>query len=86
LALTAQNVTGVDRRRLYAAMGRRALRQPLSFILPVSAQAGASPRPRFPRPANRVRIEPTLGSFHFLFYRFHPRVRTTGLPRRACHP
>ncbi len=35
LALTAQNVTGVDRRRLYAAMGRRALRQPLSFFLPV---------------------------------------------------
>ncbi len=48
LALTAQNVTGVDRRRLYAAMGRRALRQPLSFILPVSAQAGASPAPPVP--------------------------------------
>ena len=35
LALTAQNVTGVSRRRLYAALGRRLLRQPLSFVLPV---------------------------------------------------
>lgn len=48
LALTAQNVTGVDRRRLYAAMGRRALHQPLSFILPINAPADASPAPPIP--------------------------------------
>ena len=45
LALTAQNVTGVDRRRLYAAMGRRALRQPLSFFFPVRTDGAAAPAP-----------------------------------------
>jgi site-specific recombinase len=35
LALTAQNVAGVDRRRIYQAMGRRLLRDPRSFVLPV---------------------------------------------------
>ena len=35
LALTAQNVPAVDRRRVYAALARRALRQPLSFVLPL---------------------------------------------------
>lgn len=35
LALTAQNVPSVDRRRLYVAMTRRLLRQPHSFVLPV---------------------------------------------------
>ncbi len=35
LALAAHNVAGVDRRRLYTALGRRLLRQPLSFVLPV---------------------------------------------------
>ena len=35
LALTAQNVPAVDRRRLYAALGRRVLRQPHTFLLPV---------------------------------------------------
>lgn len=35
LALTAQNVTGVDRRRLYAAMGWRLLRKPWTFLLPM---------------------------------------------------
>ena len=46
LALTAQNVTGVDRRRLYTAMWRRLLRQPWSFVLPVrirpAPQAGTA--------------------------------------------
>lgn len=41
LALTAQNVTGVDRRRLYAALGRRLLRQPWTFILPMPIRAPA---------------------------------------------
>ena len=45
LALTAQNVTGVDRRRLYVAMGRRALRQPLSFFFPVRTDGAAAPAP-----------------------------------------
>jgi len=45
LALTAQNVTGVDRRRLYAAMGRRALRQPLSFLLPMRVAPAAAAEP-----------------------------------------
>ena len=45
LALTAQNVTGVDRRRLYAAMGRRALRQPLSFLLPMRVAPAAAVEP-----------------------------------------
>lgn len=35
LALAAQNVPAVDRRRLYAALSWRALRQPHSFLLPV---------------------------------------------------
>ena len=35
LALAAQNVPAVDRRRVYAALGCRALRQPLSFVLPL---------------------------------------------------
>ncbi len=36
LALAAQNVHGVGRRRVYAALGRRLLRQPLAFVLPVA--------------------------------------------------
>ncbi|MFT4195676.1 recombinase [Ottowia sp.] len=36
LALAAQNVHGVSRRRVYAALGRRLLRQPLAFVLPVA--------------------------------------------------
>ena len=48
LALTAQNVAGVDRRRIYQAMGRRLLRDPRSFVLPVrirpiANEAGAEP-------------------------------------------
>jgi len=35
LALAAQNVTGVDRRRLYVAIARRAWREPWTFLLPV---------------------------------------------------
>lgn len=39
LALTAQNVTGVNRKRIYAALGRRLLRQPWTFILPMPIRA-----------------------------------------------
>ena len=42
LALTAQNVGGVDRRRLYATMGRRLLRKPWTFVLPVRLDAQAA--------------------------------------------
>lgn len=42
LALTAQNVGGVDRRRLYATMGRRLLRKPWTFVLPVRLDAPAT--------------------------------------------
>ncbi len=55
LALTANNVTGVDRRRIYGAMARRLWRQPLSFVLPLrvrqpasSADDGAARPPRDP--------------------------------------
>ena len=42
LALAAQNVHGVDRRRVYAALGRRLLRRPHAFLLPVRVRpAGA---------------------------------------------
>ena len=42
LALTAQNVPVVDRRRLYVALTRRLLRQPHSFVLPVRARHSPS--------------------------------------------
>ncbi|MBK6869054.1 MAG: recombinase [Burkholderiales bacterium] len=42
LALAAQNVHGVDRWRVYAALGRRLLRRPHAFLLPVRVRpAGA---------------------------------------------
>ncbi len=47
LALTAQNVAGVDRRRIYAAMGRRLLREPWSFLLPIGTPA--APREQEPQ-------------------------------------
>ncbi len=43
LALTAQNVPALDRRRLYAALARRALRQPLTFVLPLKVRPLAEP-------------------------------------------
>lgn len=43
LALTAQNVTGVNRRQLYAAMGWRLLRKPWTFVLPVAIAPAAPP-------------------------------------------
>ncbi|WP_431777620.1 site-specific recombinase [Ottowia caeni] len=43
LALTAHNVTGVDRRRMYVALGQRVLRQPLSFLLPVRVKPDPVP-------------------------------------------
>ncbi|MDO5693127.1 MAG: recombinase [Pseudomonadota bacterium] len=43
LALTAQNVPALDRRRLYAALSWRALRQPHSFVLPVRVRHAPSP-------------------------------------------
>ena len=45
LALTAQNVPALDRRRLYAALGQRALRRPLSFLLPLRLHGAGSPDP-----------------------------------------
>lgn len=49
LALTAQNVHGVDRRRVYAALGRRLLRRPHAFLLPVRVRpASAEPTPEPP--------------------------------------
>lgn len=45
LALTAQNVPAVDRRRLYAALGRRVLRQPHTFLLPVRLRPAAPQAP-----------------------------------------
>ncbi|WP_333706700.1 recombinase [Ottowia beijingensis] len=50
LALTAQNVPAVDRRRVYAAMGRRLLRQPHSFLLPVRVRHTAPPQPTVTEP------------------------------------
>ncbi len=41
LALAAQNVPAVDRRRVYAALGRRALRRPLTFVLPLRLRSAA---------------------------------------------
>ena len=52
LALTAQNVPAVDRRRVYAAMGRRLLRQPHSFLLPVRVRHTAPPAPAAEPPAD----------------------------------
>ncbi|MDO5624470.1 MAG: recombinase [Pseudomonadota bacterium] len=43
LALTAQNIGTLNRRRLYTALARRALRQPLSFILPVRVKTPQDP-------------------------------------------
>ena len=43
LALTAHNIATGDRRRLYAAIGRRLLRQPLSFLLPVRVHVDPAP-------------------------------------------
>lgn len=48
LALTAQNIGQLDRRRLYAALARRALRQPMSFVLPPRASAPSPPPPSAP--------------------------------------
>ena len=49
LALTAQNVPAVDRRRVYIALAWRALRRPWSFVLPLRvrrpAAAGAADAP-----------------------------------------
>lgn len=50
LALTAQNVPAVDRRRVYAAMGRRLLRQPHSFLLPVRVRHTPPPQPTVTEP------------------------------------
>lgn len=44
LALTAHNVTGVDRRRVYDALGRRLIRQPFSFLLPVRVKSDSAPQ------------------------------------------
>ncbi|MDO5288385.1 MAG: recombinase [Pseudomonadota bacterium] len=41
LALAAQNIGQLDRRRLYAALARRVLRQPLSFVLPPGSPPAA---------------------------------------------
>ncbi len=43
LALASQNVPAVDRRRLYAALGQRALRHPLTFVLPLRLRRAALP-------------------------------------------
>ena len=48
LALTAQNVAGVDRRRIYQAMGRRLWRDPWSFVLPVRERPPATQAPADP--------------------------------------
>ena len=45
LALTANNITGVDRRRIYAAMARRLLRQPFSFVLPLRVRPASESTP-----------------------------------------
>ena len=42
LALTAQNVPAVDRRRVYIALAWRALRRPWSFVLPLRVRRPAS--------------------------------------------
>ena len=41
LALTAQNIGAVNRKRLYVALRRRMLRQPFSFILPIRLKTPA---------------------------------------------
>jgi site-specific recombinase len=55
LALTAQNVRGVGRRRVYLALLRRLLRQPHAFVLPITpghaGEAGAADRPAPETPA-----------------------------------
>ena len=45
LALRAQNVSGVDRSRIYAAIRSRLRRAPLSFFIPAHAPAAASETP-----------------------------------------
>lgn len=45
LALTAHNVTGVDRDRIHAALWRRLWRQPLSFILPTRGEDAPAKAP-----------------------------------------
>ena len=42
LALTAQNVPAVDRRRVYIALAWRALRRPWSFVLPLRVRRPAA--------------------------------------------
>ena len=53
LALTAQGIGTVNRKRLYAALRRRMLRQPLSFVLPVRLN---------PRPHTATEPAPPAGS------------------------
>lgn len=48
LALTAQNIGAVNRKRLYVALRRRMLRQPFSFILPIRLKS----RPDAPESAD----------------------------------
>ena len=43
LALAAHNIPGADRQRIYRALLRRTLRQPLHFILPLPVRAATPP-------------------------------------------
>ena len=48
LAMTAQNIGAVDRRRVYAALRQRVRRQPLSFVLPLQLSPHAMPQEATP--------------------------------------
>jgi site-specific recombinase len=54
LALAAQNVPSVDRRRVYAALGHRLLRQPHSFLLPVRVRHAPDQTPPDSPPAGNA--------------------------------
>lgn len=51
LALTAQNIGAIDRRRLYAALRRRLRHRPLSFFLPTRVEPEAEPDEQPSRPS-----------------------------------
>ncbi|WP_051237368.1 site-specific recombinase [Ottowia thiooxydans] len=48
LAMTAHNITGLNRRRLYRALIQRMLREPLSFLLPVRVKHTVTPPEEIP--------------------------------------
>lgn len=54
LALTAQGIGAIDRQRLYAALRRRLLRHPLSFVLPVRLPQRAESSVSSHAPASRT--------------------------------